>query len=65
MNITRGPYSVNVDPIRIIGRPGAEYQVVVSRYGHPVYEHLEHDFLDAMRLAQAYIDWEVENHSDG
>ena len=64
MNITRGPYSADVDPVSIGRRHRTEYKVVVSRYGTPVYEQLEDDFEEAMRVAKAYIDWQVEKHTD-
>jgi hypothetical protein len=35
MNITRGPYSANVDPIYLEAKHRAEYQVVISRTEHP------------------------------
>jgi hypothetical protein len=64
VNITRGPYSANIDPICIAGRYQAEFEIVVSRYGMPLYHQLESDFEEAMRVAKAYIDWEVANYTD-
>ena len=64
MNITRGPFSANVDPIYVAGRRQGEYQVVVSRYGTPLYAQLESDFEEALRLAKAYVDWELDNYTD-
>lgn len=64
MKITRGPYSANVDAIQVAGRRQAEYHVVISRHGTPVYEQLEDDFEGAMRVAQAYIDWRLDGHTD-
>jgi hypothetical protein len=64
MVINRRPYSANIDLIRMAGRGPAGYQVVVSRYGIPLYGHLEIDFEEAMRVANAYIDWELKHHTD-
>jgi len=64
MNITRGPFSANVEPIYVAGRRQGEFQVVVSRYGTPLYERLEGDFEEALRLAKAYVDWELDNYTD-
>jgi hypothetical protein len=63
MNITRGPYSANVAPIPL-GKRGIGFQVVVCRYGTPLYEHSESDFEEAIRVAKAYIEWELDNHTD-
>jgi hypothetical protein len=63
MNITRGHYSAEIDPIHIVGRKHAEYRVVVSRYGMPVYDNCEVELQEAMRVAKAYIDWELDNRT--
>ena len=64
MLITRGPYAANVNPLPLgSGRTG-DYRVVVTRYGAPLYEQLEHDFEQALRVARAFVDWEWENHTD-
>jgi hypothetical protein len=64
MNITRGPYSADVGPVYIGGRRRTEFQIIVSRYGMPVYEQMEYDFEEAMRVAGAYIEWQLEQHAD-
>ena len=64
INITRGPFSADVDPICVAGRRKGEYHVVVSLYGTPLYEQLESDFEEALRLAKAYVDWELDNYTD-
>jgi uncharacterized Zn finger protein len=64
MNITRGPYSANVDPTHAVGRQQSEFQVIVSKYGMPIYKHVEMDFEEAVRVAKAYIDWELDKETD-
>jgi hypothetical protein len=65
MNITRGPYSANVDPIYLAAKHRAEYQVVISRYGTPVYQQMEDELEEAMRVAKAYIDWQLDKDTSG
>jgi hypothetical protein len=64
MKITRGPFSADVNPIHIAGETQPGYQVAGSRYGIPVYEQLESDFEEAMRIAHAYVDWQLGHHTD-
>jgi hypothetical protein len=64
MNMSRWPYSADVDPIDVTGSRQGEFQIVESRYGTPIYEQLEDDFEEAMRVAKAYIDWEVDRQTD-
>jgi hypothetical protein len=46
------------------GRRRTEYQIVVSRYGIPIYEQPEYDFEKAIWAAKAFIEWQPEQHTD-
>lgn len=35
-----------------------------TRYGAPVYEQVEDNFEEAIRVVRAYIDWQLDNHTD-
>jgi len=64
MNITRGPYSADVGPVYIGSGRRTEFRIIVSRYGIPIYEQVEHDFEEAMRVAGTYIEWQIKQHTD-
>lgn len=64
VNITRGPFTANVGSVRVFGKQQTEFQILVSRYGTLVYEQLENDFEEAVRVAEAYINWELDQQTD-
>ena len=64
MNITRGPYSADVGSVYTGDGRRTEFRIIVSRYGIPIYEQLEHDFEEAMRAAGEHIEWQMERHTD-
>ena len=41
-----------------------EYQVLVFRQGHEVYQQTEKTLDDAIRIASAYLDWQNEQDFD-
>jgi hypothetical protein len=41
-----------------------QYQVLVFRQGHEVYQQTEKTLDDALRIASAYLDWQSEQDFD-
>ena len=58
-----GHYVAAVMPV--IDAPNrSEYQVLVFRQGHEVYQQTERSLEDAIRTASAYLDWQNEQDFD-
>ena len=58
-----GHYVTAVMPV--IDTPNrSEYQVLVFRQGHEVYQQTERSLEDAIRTASAYLDWQNEQYFD-
>jgi len=64
MNVSYGPYSASVDQVFVAGIGHSQYHIVLSRYGTPLYEQIEVDFEEAIRVANAYIEWELAHQTD-
>jgi hypothetical protein len=64
MNISFGPYSADVDPIVVAGKRPLGYHVAVSRSGTLLYEQLEQDWEEAVQVALAYINWELDHYAE-
>ena len=64
LEFRRGRYLTIVLPIPAESRDAA-YQVLVFDGTSEVYAQQEHDLLDAIRAANAYLDWKMDHNADG
>ena len=62
-NCRSGHYVAAVMPM-VDTTDRSEYQVLVFRQGHEVYQQTERSLEDAIRTASAYLDWQNEQDFD-
>lgn len=60
-----GEYSAEIFPIHRKWTGHALYRVVVYKHGDLIYENLEADPSEAMRVAEACIDWQLRQETTG